>query len=180
MPTNKPLKHKNPRVSALRAQGNPKKKFKVQKAVELAAAIEDAMLARGWNRSEFAKAMGVQPNQITRWLSGTQGINTDSLFEMEYELGVTLVLNQQPEQTDDRIVHKPSIFEMAIIPALNSVSIHKKSPVLGVVQKMRVENTPIVTNVRIDVNPHGSWVYYNCGLGFKKNNHFYHPISQAN
>lgn len=96
--TARPEKHSNPRVSALRARRDPKTVDRIQKTMELAAAIEDAMIAKKWNRSQFAAAMGVQPSQITRWLSGTQGINTDSLFEMEYVLEKRFVLQAPLEK----------------------------------------------------------------------------------
>lgn len=79
-------------MSAIRARRDPKIVSGIQKAMKLAAAIEDAMIAKGWNRTQFAKAMNVKPSQITRWLSGTQTISSGTLFDMKYVLRTSLVL----------------------------------------------------------------------------------------
>lgn len=103
-----PEKHQNPRVTAIRARRDPQQVSRIQKAMRLAATIEDAIKEKGWNRSRFAEAMGVRPSQVTRWLSGTQGIHSDTLFDIEYVLGVLLVLPEPVKviQTEYVVVYK--------------------------------------------------------------------------
>lgn len=125
-----PLKHKNPAVDAYRNQRDPKKKYKIESAMALAAAIEDAMIAKGLNRSRFAQVMGVLPSQITRWLSGTQGINTESIFDMEFELNTKFILNHTNKPLEEE--YKPQIFEIHQIPLSNEVTIKTKSPVIAI------------------------------------------------
>lgn len=57
----------------------------------LAAKIFDAMKKKGWNQTEFARQMGKQPSEISKWLSGTHTFNSDTLWAISDKLGIELL-----------------------------------------------------------------------------------------
>lgn len=59
--------------------------------MQLAARIEDFMIANGWNKSQFSEKVGKNPSEITKWLSGTHNFTTDVLTEIAFALGVELI-----------------------------------------------------------------------------------------
>lgn len=80
------------------------------------------MIAKGWNRTQFAKAMNVKPSQITRWLSGTQSISSGTLFDMEYVLGTSLVLSKPVEIKNTEYV---MVYKTITVPHHNTAVIDR-------------------------------------------------------
>jgi transcriptional regulator with XRE-family HTH domain len=64
---------------------------RIEKRMLLAAKIEDAMKAKGLNKSQFAELMGKNNSVITKWLSGTHNFTSDTLFDIGRILGVKLI-----------------------------------------------------------------------------------------
>ncbi|MDD4150950.1 MAG: helix-turn-helix transcriptional regulator, partial [Bacteroidales bacterium] len=64
---------------------------RIEKRMLLAAKIEDAMKAKGLNKSQFAELMGQNNSVITKWLSGTHNFTTDTLSDIESKLSVKLI-----------------------------------------------------------------------------------------
>ena len=61
------------------------------KRMLLAAKIDEAIKAKGWNKQDFAKAIDKYPSEISKWLSGTHNFNSDTLFDIERVLGIKLI-----------------------------------------------------------------------------------------
>ena len=74
---------------------------RTDKRMLLAARIDDAMKAKGWRKGDLAREMNKQPSIITRWLSGTNNFESDTIFELEDKLGIKLInVEEKPrEQT---------------------------------------------------------------------------------
>ncbi len=127
-------KRSSSRIAAIGARRDPKRTARIQKTMELAAAIEDAMNRKGWSRKKFALELDVQPSQITRWLSGTQGINTDSLFDIEYVLGERFVLQERENQD----LTKPFRMEMRNVTVFTGTiaSFNNSSSIVDVLSKV--------------------------------------------
>ena len=68
------------------------------KRMSLAARIDDAMIAKGWEIKDFAKAMGKKPSLIARWLSGTHNFTADTLFDIERVLNTNLFMPDEELQ----------------------------------------------------------------------------------
>ena len=64
---------------------------KVEKRMLLAQKISDGIEAKGWKKIDFARALDKRPSEITKWLSGTHNFNSDTLFDIEEVLGITLI-----------------------------------------------------------------------------------------
>jgi transcriptional regulator with XRE-family HTH domain len=52
--------------------------------------------ARGWNQNQFAEAMGKQPSEISKWLSGTHNFTAETLWDIEDQLGIELIALKEP------------------------------------------------------------------------------------
>lgn len=78
-------------LDELMAQITPEEFEKTKKRMLLAVKIEEAMKAKGIRKIDLAKKMNKRPSIITRWLSGTNNFETDTLFELEEILGVNFI-----------------------------------------------------------------------------------------
>ncbi|MCY7420897.1 MAG: hypothetical protein LH478_04045 [Chitinophagaceae bacterium] len=70
--------------------------YKEQKKIDalmlLAAKISKGIKAKGWNKTQFAKAMGqTNTSIITKWLSGTNSFKVDTLLDIQGVLCINLL-----------------------------------------------------------------------------------------
>jgi len=73
---------------------------KVEKRMLLAARIDDAIKAKKWKKKDFAEALGKSNSEISKWLSGTHNFTSDTLFDIERILNLTLIqLEDRSEET---------------------------------------------------------------------------------
>lgn len=63
----------------------------------LATKIYDAIEAKGWSQKEFAIIMEQNESTICRWLSGKHNFTTDTLFDIQDALDISL-LDTKPAQ----------------------------------------------------------------------------------
>ncbi|MCR9065186.1 MAG: hypothetical protein NXI00_14535 [Cytophagales bacterium] len=90
-------KYKSRLLEELSAEIHPLEQKKTDAKMILSAKIEDAMKAKGWNRSQLMNATGQKNlSMITKWLSGTHNFTTDTLVTIGHALGINL-LNIQSE-----------------------------------------------------------------------------------
>lgn len=90
-------------LAELLSEITPEEQRKTDKRMLLAARIDDAMKAKGWKKGDLAREMNKQPSVITRWLSGTNNFESDTLFELEEKLGINLV--NVGEKQREQILH---------------------------------------------------------------------------
>ncbi len=77
-----------------------KEQRKVKSKMLLAAKIEDAMKAKGWNKAKLLKETGQKNASVaTKWFSGTHNFTHDTLFEIGEALGIDLLnINDSQEE----------------------------------------------------------------------------------
>jgi transcriptional regulator with XRE-family HTH domain len=76
----------------------PKEQEKTDKRMRLAANIDNGIKAKGWKKSDLAKALKKRPSEISKWLSGTHNFNSDTLFDIEEVLNIRLInLIEEPK-----------------------------------------------------------------------------------
>ncbi|MFN8258143.1 MAG: helix-turn-helix transcriptional regulator [Bacteroidales bacterium] len=80
---------------------SPKEQEITDKRMLLAAKIDEAIKAKGWNKQNFAEAIDKYPSEISKWLSGTHNFNSDTLFEIERVLGIKLI--NLPETVNEQV-----------------------------------------------------------------------------
>jgi len=78
-------------LDELLSEITPEEQRITDKRMLLAARIDDAMKAKGWRKGDLAREMNKQPSIITRWLSGTNNFESDTIFELEDKLGIKLI-----------------------------------------------------------------------------------------
>jgi transcriptional regulator with XRE-family HTH domain len=88
--TTKARKYNSPKLQGLLNEITPLEMEQSRLKMQLAARIEDCMIAKGWNKSQFADKVGKNPSEITKWLSGTQNFTVDVLTEIAHTLGIEL------------------------------------------------------------------------------------------
>lgn len=88
---NKPKTYNSPLIDELLQGVSPEELKKTEKRMLLASRIDDAIKAKGWKKKHFAEAMGKTPSEITKWLSGTHNFTSDTLFDIERVLNISLV-----------------------------------------------------------------------------------------
>jgi transcriptional regulator with XRE-family HTH domain len=78
-------------LSKLMSEISPEEQAKTDKRMLLALKIANAMKAKGWKKGDLAREMNQQPSVITKWFSGTHNFTSDTLFDLEFKLGVRLI-----------------------------------------------------------------------------------------
>jgi transcriptional regulator with XRE-family HTH domain len=69
-----------------------KEEKRIKYKMLLAAKIEDAMIAKGWNKKKLLEATGQKNASVaTKWLSGTHNFTFDLLFDIQEALGINLL-----------------------------------------------------------------------------------------
>lgn len=75
-----------------------KEQERTDKRMRLAAVIDNGIKAKGWKKSDLAKALNKRPSEISKWLSGTHNFNSDTLFDIEEVLNIRLInLLEEPK-----------------------------------------------------------------------------------
>jgi transcriptional regulator with XRE-family HTH domain len=78
---------------------SPEELAKTEKRMLLAARLDDAIKARGWKQTDFAKAIGKKPSEVSRWLSGAHNFTSDTLFDIEHVLEINIVKVENIKET---------------------------------------------------------------------------------
>jgi transcriptional regulator with XRE-family HTH domain len=73
---------------------------KIDYRMKLASKIYDGMKNKGWNQTRFAEEMSKKVSVISRWLSGTHNFETDTLFDIQQKLGISLLDIQKEEKSN--------------------------------------------------------------------------------
>lgn len=98
---------------------SPKEEKRIQSKMLLAAKIEDAMKAKGWNKTKLLEATGQKNASVaTKWFSGTHNFTHDTLFDIQEALGINLLSIN--ETTEEVIVKYHVIVQ-------STPSLHKRS-----------------------------------------------------
>ncbi len=89
---NRAQEHHSAKINDLLKESSQKEQDRVDKRMLLAAKIDSALKARGWNQSRFSKEMKKRPSEISKWLSGTHNFTTDTLWDIEEKLGIHIII----------------------------------------------------------------------------------------
>ena len=76
----------------------PSEQRRTDNRMLLAARIADVMQEKGITQTQLARRLGKHHSVISQWLSGTHNFTSDTLSDIESELGITLfqLIEQQP------------------------------------------------------------------------------------
>ena len=98
---------KNSAISRILNRIDPIEKAKTSTKMNIAAMIDDAMIAKGWSKKDLMEKMGKKnQSEITRWLSGTQNFTVDKLVELSVLLDIKLVAMYEEKNVEDYITVK--------------------------------------------------------------------------
>ena len=65
--------------------------LQTERKMSLAIKIADAIEKNGYSKSEFAKKIGKNNSEISKWISGTHNFTFDTLILLEMELDIKLI-----------------------------------------------------------------------------------------
>lgn len=83
---------------------SPKEEKRIKSKMLLAAKIEDAMKAKGWNKTKLLNATGQKNASVaTKWFSGTHNFTHDTLFDIQEALEINLL---NTRETSEEVVVK--------------------------------------------------------------------------
>ncbi|MCH8534860.1 MAG: helix-turn-helix transcriptional regulator, partial [Flavobacteriaceae bacterium] len=74
---------------------NPEIDRFIERNLEITQQVCVILKNRGIKKSEFAKMLGKQASEVSKWLSGTHNLTLKSITKMEIALGVDL-MNPEP------------------------------------------------------------------------------------
>ena len=76
----------------LREYGDEEIQRFINKNVDIAQKVNQALEDKGWSKSYVAtQILEKQPSEVSKWLSGTHNLNLKSIVKMEKALGIELV-----------------------------------------------------------------------------------------
>ncbi len=95
---NKTEEHSSPLIDEIFKSISPKEEKKTRQKMLLAAKIEDAMKAKGWNKNKLLKEMGQKNASVaTKWFSGTHNFTIDTLLDLQEVLDIKLINIEEPQ-----------------------------------------------------------------------------------
>jgi transcriptional regulator with XRE-family HTH domain len=109
---------------------SPNEENRIKSKMLLAAKIEDAMKAKGWNRTKLLKATGQKNASVaTKWFSGTHNFTHDTLFDIQEALGIDL-LNTSEKNEEVVVKYRVVVQSTPTLHKENSWQItdNRKSP----------------------------------------------------
>lgn len=91
---------------------SPKEESRIKSKMLLSAKIEDAMKAKGWNKTKLLEATGQKNASVaTKWFSGTHNFTFDTLFDIQEALGIKLL--NTTEATEEVVIKYHVIVQSA-------------------------------------------------------------------
>ncbi|WP_396170795.1 multiprotein-bridging factor 1 family protein [Flavobacterium sp.] len=102
---NKPRTYKSPILSELIENISQEELEKTESKMRLAVKIADAIKAKGYGKTEFAKKIKKNNSEISKWLSGTHNFTHDTLILLQKELDVNLVNSVINEKIEIKNIH---------------------------------------------------------------------------
>lgn len=101
---NKAEKYNSSLIDEIFDSISPKEEKRIKEKMLLAARIEDAMKAKGWNKTRLLKEIGQKNASVaTKWFSGTHNFTFDTLFDLQEVLGIKLI---NTEESQDEVIIK--------------------------------------------------------------------------
>lgn len=105
MMNNKPRTYKSPILSELIEKISQEELEKTESKMRLAVKIADAIKAKGYGKTEFAKKIKKNNSEISKWLSGTHNFTHDTLILLQKELDINLVNSEIIEKIEIKNIH---------------------------------------------------------------------------
>jgi transcriptional regulator with XRE-family HTH domain len=94
----------SPLIQSLLAEITPEEHERTVKQMMMSARIEDGIIAKGWNKGDFAKKMGKNPSEVSKWLSGSHNFTLDTLTDIQRVLGIQLLCVEEEKPIIQEIV----------------------------------------------------------------------------
>jgi ribosome-binding protein aMBF1 (putative translation factor) len=94
---NKAENYSSPEMDEILNEISPTELKRTRNRMLVAAKIDDAIISKGWKKTDFAHKIGKNPSEITKWLSGTHNFTVDTLSDIESVLQIQLLNIGNPD-----------------------------------------------------------------------------------
>jgi ribosome-binding protein aMBF1 (putative translation factor) len=87
----------------LLAEITPEQQARIDRKMKIASIIDEAIKAKGFNKTQFATKVGRKPSEITKWLSGTHNFTIETIVDIESILGIRILNIKTTPKYDGRM-----------------------------------------------------------------------------
>jgi ribosome-binding protein aMBF1 (putative translation factor) len=105
MMNNKPRTYKSPILTELIENISQEELERTESKMRLAVKIADAIKAKGYGKTEFAKKIKKNNSEISKWVSGTHNFTHDTLLLLQNELDINLVNTEIDKKVEIKNIH---------------------------------------------------------------------------
>lgn len=113
--------YKSPELDAFLALEETINTDYIRTSMLLAVQIEDAMLAKGIGKKQFADLLGKKPSVITKWLSGTHNFEINTLTQIANALDIKLFAFDVPTDKETIILNPDLTYQFKLDSSNNPV-----------------------------------------------------------
>lgn len=99
----KAREYDSPLIQSLLAEITSEEHERTVYQMRMSIRIEDGIIAKGWNKGEFAKKMGKNPSEVSKWLSGSHNFTLDTLTDIQRVLGVQLLCAEEVKPVEKMV-----------------------------------------------------------------------------
>ncbi len=99
----KAKKYQSSIIDNLLNEISPEEQKQTERKMLLAVRIDEVMKDQEMKKGQLAKALGKNPSEITKWLSGTHNFTIETLWEIGDVLGVSFV--KLKEEKHEQIIY---------------------------------------------------------------------------
>jgi len=75
----------------LKENPNPEIDKLISRNLDITEKVRKVLELNGWSKARFAKEMGKNPSEVSKWLSGMHNLTMKSIIKMEMALGIDLI-----------------------------------------------------------------------------------------
>ena len=79
-------------VERIKNRIRPEQRIFIKKNLNISHQVTTYLEQHGWTQKEFAKRLGKEPSEVSKWLSGLHNITLQSISKMEAVLGDDVIL----------------------------------------------------------------------------------------
>lgn len=85
------LNNRSAVLQRIRERIKPENQVFIDKNFQISKQVVALLEKKGWTQKEFARSMGKQESEVSKWLSGLHNLTLQSLAKMEATLGEEII-----------------------------------------------------------------------------------------
>lgn len=78
-------------IERIRQRTRPETRIYVRKNLQISERVSELLEEKGWSQKEFARRLGKQESEVSKWLTGLHNLTLKSIAKMEAVLEADLI-----------------------------------------------------------------------------------------